>query len=262
MKKDISEQVPEIKQLCAIAERLASRGWAEANAGNMSVRLTEPPISMKKVKEEFHLPEKYSNLAGETFLVTATRSRMRDIPLKPADCLGIVKISADGSNYQKLWGKAPATSEFPSHLAIHSMCKREKPKIGAILHTHPPHLIALSHFPEMQEGDALNNVLKRMHPEIPILMPSGIEVVEYHLPGTVKLAHQTVKALRRVSLVIWRMHGVVSIAPDIERAYDQVELYEKGAQIYLMALWTGRRISGLTDKALKEAENYAKKWEQ
>lgn len=263
MNKNIFEQIPEIKQLCAIAQRLADKGWAEANAGNMSVRLDGALPNLAKVEERFPLPEKRVDLAGEVFLVSATRSRMRDIPHIPSECMGIVEICEDGSSYKKLWGKAPATSEFPSHLAVHAMCKAEKPYIKAILHTHPPHLIVLSHFTEMQRKGALNDVLKRMHPEIPILMPSGIELVDYRLPGTVELAHQTVEALRKVSLVVWRMHGVVSIASDIERAYDQIELYEKGAQLYLMGLWAGKRIEGLTDESLKEAwKVYGRQWEK
>lgn len=262
MNEHISKLIPEIKQLCAIAKLLANNGWAEANAGNISIRLERELHHLTESGEQFPLPAKYSELAEKFFLVTATKSRMRDIPNKPADCLGIIKISADGSSYVKLWGKTPVTSEFPSHLAIHSMCKKKRPTIKAILHTHPPYLLVLSHFPEMRKNEALNDVLKRMHPEIPILMPSGMKLLPYRLPGTVKLANETVKALRKVSLVVWCMHGVVSIAPDIEQAYDQVELYEKVAQIYLMGIWAGKRISGLSNESLKEAwQVYGKKWE-
>ena len=121
-----------------------------------------------------------------------------------------------GGRCDILWGAGPPTSEFPAHLAIHAMCLEKRPEMRAVLHTHPPYLIAMSHLPAMQEPCALDNALRKMHPEVSILVPDGIDIMDYRIPGSVELGLATRDALEKRNLVVWPMHGVVSVAADID----------------------------------------------
>jgi rhamnulose-1-phosphate aldolase len=245
---------PEIEGFAHVAEWLVRRGWAEANAGNMSLRLEHPstPLWHGPV-EDYPLPMVFPSLDGLHFLVTATRSRARDLPSAPAKTTGLLKIVDEGRSMRILWGAGPPTSEFPAHLAIHAMCLEKRPEMRAVLHTHPPYLIAMSHLPAMQEPCALDNALRKIHPEVSIQIPDGIDIMDYRIPGSVELGLATRDALVNRNLVVWPMHGVVSVADDIDRALDQVEIVEKAALIYLLVLSTGQQPIGLTDDQISES---------
>jgi rhamnulose-1-phosphate aldolase len=245
---------PEIERFARVAEWLVRRGWAEANAGNMSYRLEDPTFPLwQGPVEDFPLPVTFPSLEGQHFLVTATRSRARDLPTNPAKTTGLIKITDDGSSMRILWGAGPPTSEFPAHLAIHAMCLEKRREMRAVLHTHPPNLIAMSHLPDLQDPCALDSALRMMHPEVSILVPDGIAGMEYHIPGTVELGLATRDALEHFSLAVWPMHGVVSLAEDMETALDQVEIIEKAAMIYLLVLATGQKPVGLSVSQISDS---------
>ena len=244
---------PEVQRLSRVAQWLYQKGWAEANAGNMSVRLvTEEILPLEGPSEDFALKHPCPSLAGARFLVTATGRRMRDLPRDPGAVLGLVEILPGGSAYRRLWGSCPVTSEFPSHLCIHAMCAEGRPEMKAVLHTHPPHVIALSQVSELRQTRALNAALERMHPEVPIRVPRGVVYLDYDAPGTLSLGEKTRDALRTHDVVLWSMHGLVALAPDVERALDLAEVTEKAAEIYLLARSAGRPPEGLSDRQIDE----------
>jgi rhamnulose-1-phosphate aldolase len=248
---------PEVQRIMRVARWLAERGWAEANAGNMSVRLSEGvDLGNEEPSMEVSLKKQFPELEHRTFLVTSTHSRARDISGDPEGNLGLLKIVDRGDKYLCMWGTAPPTSEFPAHLAVHEMCIDKRPEINAILHTHPPHLIAMSHMPEMQKPGALNRALRAMHPEVGILVPDGIMSIDYRIPGSVDLGEATRDALIDRNMVIWPMHGVVSIASDLDIALDQVEIVEKAAQVYLLVLSGGCEPIGLSPEQIMESRSY------
>jgi rhamnulose-1-phosphate aldolase len=172
--------------------------------------------------------------------------------------MSLVEILPGGNIVMRLWGSGRPTSEFPAHLSIHAMCASERPEIRAVLHTHPPNLVAMSHLPDMQAPGALNNAVRRMHPECFVLVPKGIEHVGFRTPGSMDLGEATRDALRKRNVALWSKHGIVSIAPDLEKALDQVEILEKAATIYLLARGAGIRPVGISDKQISET---CKFWE-
>ncbi|MFH1676468.1 MAG: rhamnulose-1-phosphate aldolase [bacterium] len=249
----------EILKFRRLAQLLAERGWAEANAGNYSVKIdNSDDFELYAEPKNYPLPKPYPALSGKRFLVTATGSRSRDIPHDPASGVGLAEIVDKGNSYRILWGTGPLTSEFPAHLAIHAMCLSDRPEIGAIIHTHPPHLIALSHLADMHESDKLNEILKSMHPEVPILVPRGIGFIPFLIPGSIDLGEATCDALRNRNVVLWSMHGIVSIGENIDRALDQIEILEKAARIYLLAISSGRNLIGLTDNEISDCRKFWK----
>jgi len=248
---------PEMRSLVRVAQLLAERGWAEANAGNMSVRLerdTVPPIPGPF--EEFPLKHSFPEADGRWFFVTATKSRARDVPRIPDQTVGLVEMISGGSALRCHWGAAPPTSEFPAHLSIHSNCVRNRPDMKAVLHTHPPNLIAMSHLAGLQKPGALNEALRKMHPEVGILVPGGVGEMGYRIPGSLELGIATGDALASCNVAIWPMHGIVSLAADLDSALDQVEIIEKAARIYMLVLAAGHEPVGLTDQQIRESRAF------
>lgn len=248
---------PEILRFARIASLLAQKGWAEANAGNLSVMLEKSslkilPNAIGSLKLEYSFPSLRKNL----FLVTATKSRARDVLSMPDKCIGLVELGNDGVELLCRWGTMPPTSEFPAHLSIYSACEEKRPEIRAVLHTHPPNIIALSHLPDMRDDKSINSALKMMHPEVGILLPEGISLVNFAVPGSVHLGQETSKALETCRVALWQMHGVVSIAENLDIALDQVEIVEKAAMLYLLVRATGQEPLGLTKKQILESRKF------
>lgn len=240
-----------------VSKLLAERGWAEANAGNMSVKVDVddlPQYTQTCCEHRFDNP--FPDLAGDWFVVTATKSRARDMERIPSRTIGLMEIMEGGIGSVCHWGTAPPTSEFPAHLSIYSACKEAQPEIKAVLHTHPPNLVALSHLPDMQDPGRINKALRSMHPEVPILVPGGINVMEFCIPGSFELGCATGDALKTHRIAMWPMHGVVSIAEDLEKALDQIEIIEKAATIYMLVRSTGQDPVGLSREQIIESRAY------
>ena len=97
-----------------IAAQLASMGWAEANAGNISVLL--PAGSDSSIWDEDVitdiLPSPIPELAGRTFLVTCAGSRFRKLPMELDTEIIPVRVSADGMKVIRLASGKEPTTEF------------------------------------------------------------------------------------------------------------------------------------------------------
>jgi len=244
---------PQTALMGRIGALIADHGWAEGNAGNMSVRLDEgvrapkakrgaPAVAMKLA---------FPKLAGRRFLVTATGQRMRDIERVPAQALVLVELLPGGGSYQVLWGSGRPTSEFICHLAVHDVCAEADPDMLAVLHVHSPHLIALSHLTRLQTSAAFADALQRVHPEgCVILGLCGLTFVPFMVGSTPPLAEATRQALTSNQLAMWSMHGLVVRATDLEAAMDRAEMAERAAQLYLLRLAADPAARGLSDEQL------------
>ncbi|MGD0485303.1 MAG: class II aldolase/adducin family protein, partial [Gemmatimonadales bacterium] len=131
---------------------LWQKGWAEANAGNLSFDVTDilPASPAAGGGAAVPLGAAYLELAGRRILVTAAGTRMRDLAREPDAGCGILQCTGDGAGYHVAWRGDPAapftpTSELPSHLAIHAALRRRGAPHRAVVHTHPTELLALSH---------------------------------------------------------------------------------------------------------------------
>ena len=108
------------KDIGRIAAELARTGWAEANAGNISVLLPEGADDMIWENQIFSdsLPIPIPELAGRTFLVTCAWSRFRTLQQKLDTEIVPVRISSDGLKIIRLEGSKDPTSEFSTHLLV------------------------------------------------------------------------------------------------------------------------------------------------
>lgn len=144
--------------------------------------------------------------------------------LKPSD---IVCVKKDGT----VIGDHKPSSEYPFHLAIY----RKRPDIKAIVHAHPPGLVAFS--------------IVRKTPDTRILpqtfsLCGEIGYAPYALPGTEELGQSIANEFGKgVSVVIMENHGTVIGGTDISDAYQKFESIEVSARSILYGNKIGKPVS-------------------
>ena len=256
---ELSDPVAEVaRDMAEVGDILWDRGWAERNAGNLSVDVTDLLGSGgPDLRQHRKLPAaiRSSALAGRSFLITATGARLRELTTRPGRGLLLVRIEDDLDGYRVVWGGQPtsrATSELPAHLEIHALLRNSRASYTAIVHTHPTHLIALTHFDSLTREHEISQLLWSMHPEVRVVLPDGVGFAPYRCPGTDDLATATVEALRHHRLCLWEKHGCVCVGHDALEAFDLIDTADKAAQIYLLCRNAGHPPQGLSPEQLDE----------
>ncbi len=254
--KEIQQVVDEIAD---VAGYMWERGWAERNAGNFTVDVTNLLPRHIKDGSQFlfvTLPVSQSELAGRSFIVKVAGARMRDVARNPKKHLLLISIAQDYSGYMVLWGgegsASQPTSEFISHLKIHQYLRRNGLPLTTFLHTHPPHLIALTQNEKYLQEDPINHLLNTMHPEVNICIPDGVGIAPYRCPGSEELADVTVTALQKHRVILWEKHGCAAVAKDISEAFDLIDVVEKAASIFFINKNSGCMPQGISDEQLAE----------
>ena len=74
-----------------------------------------------------------------------------------------------------------------------------------------------------------------MIPETKAFCPRGPGIIPHQLPGSNILAESTIKELADYDVTLWEKHGVFAVEEDIMMAFDQVDVLNKSAQIYICA---------------------------
>jgi rhamnulose-1-phosphate aldolase len=255
-----------ILELAEVAGFLWERGWAERNAGNISVNITSlfPDKELDKFSTYpfLPLPRAYPELARQLLLVTSTGSKMRDAAKNPLEELCLVYIGNSSSAYHiivpdQAMKQLMPTSELPTHLAVHETLLKTNAPEKALMHTHVTELIALTHDPRFLTSEALTDILWRMHPETVILQPRGFGFVPFGIPGTEKIAVSTARNFEEHPVVIWEKHGALAIGKTISEAFDELDLAAKAAGIYLSCARVGFEPRGFTDEQISEMRNHA-----
>lgn len=242
----------------AVAGWLWQRGWAERNAGNISVRLTEDELTSFPDEQPtlLPLPKRCETIAGFHFLVTATNTRMRDVAARPLETLLLIRISDDGTGYRILSPTGETalrpTSEMPAHLCIHEMLTARRPTHRVVMHTHVTELIAMTQVRELCDEQRLNSILLGMHPETRIFVPDGVGFVPYTLPGSRAIGEATVRALEDHSAALWEKHGLFATGRDPLETFDLIDILAKSASIWFLCRSAGYEPEGLTESQLHE----------
>jgi len=247
-----------VQQVAEVAQYLWDRGWAERNAGNISVNInhlvTEKPDDLNQYTVH-HLPQQYPLLANHLFFVTGTGKRMRDLARSPEKNAIFIKISSDGSHYQILKNKTTdflPTSELPTHLAIHQQIAESGRHEKVIMHAHVLELIALTHFPENTSAKAINKIIWGMHPETKMFLPEGLGFVPFTKPGSVEIAKKTLQEFENHKLVLWEKHGIFASAENVMDAFDNIDIASKSAKIWFMCKQAGFDPVGLSPQQINE----------
>lgn len=265
--ESILTERPQLKKaLDSVAEvtgYLWQKGWAERNGGNLTLNITEyvdeQMMAMPAISGVLPIGVTLPNLKGCWFYCKGTGKRMRDLARDPMSAGSIIRILDDCASYE-IVGDAVIvpTSELPSHLALQDYAIAQGSNYKATLHTHPIELIAMSHSKEFLDSRHLTEVLWSMIPETLAFAPLGIGVVPYALPSSVELADATLELIKRYDVVLWEKHGTVAVGTDMMEAFDQTDVLNKAACIYMAGKNFGFTPEGMTPEAVKEIRDVFK----
>jgi ribulose-5-phosphate 4-epimerase/fuculose-1-phosphate aldolase len=126
--------------------------------------------------------------------------------------------------------------ETPSmESGMHAAIYQARPDVQAIAHTHQAYASA----------PALINVrIPALFDEQIRFLGRSVEIVPYAPSGTGRLRNKIAKAVKNGhNAYILQNHGAVCFGHDLERAMNNVEILEKCAVAYLLALCTERKVT-------------------
>ncbi len=175
----------ERRSVVAVAREISRLGMVPATAGNVSVR------------------------GRGGILITPTRHPYRSMRTRD-----LVLLASDGV---QIGGRLRPSRETPLHLAVY----RERPEVGAIIHTHSPYATAWSfrglRLPDSEDLEYLG--VGPVHTSEPC--PAGSE----------SLARAVVAGLGDSKATLIGEHGVVAVGSDPWEALEVAEVVESAARI-------------------------------
>ena len=204
-------------EVLEIARQMDEKGLVVGTSGNVSQRFTERD--------------------GRELVAITPSGRYYDT-MKAED---IVIVDMEG---RRVEGELASSMETVMHLGIYKARK----KVCAIVHTHAVF------------GSAIAVVGK----EIPSLLDDQvaflggeIKVAAYALPGSPELAKNAVAALGSRNAVVLANHGTLAVGRNLREAFNNCELLEKTARIYVLAMGLGALTSIPADMAEVEKAFFA-----
>ena len=144
----------------------------------------------------------------------------------------IMQIKPDGT----IIGPHKPSSEYPFHLAIYAA----RPDLKAVLHAHPPALVAFSLIREIPDTTLIPDAK---------LICGDIRMAEYALPGSKLLGEKIAKEFANgINTVMLENHGVVIGSDDLFKAFMTFETLDYCARLEINARSLGKVPHGLSDK--------------
>jgi ribulose-5-phosphate 4-epimerase/fuculose-1-phosphate aldolase len=118
--------------------------------------------------------------------------------------------------------------------ALHAGVYKVRGDVNAIVHTHQVYASSLA---------ILDAPIPALFDEQARFLGRSVEIIPYGPSGTGFLTRRVVKAVKsNNNAYIMKNHGVLCFGHYVERAAHNVEIVEKCAHAYLMALCTGRKV--------------------
>ena len=236
--KDIMN-APFLVEMIRTTTNMYRLGWDERNGGNISVLLDEAEVAeyldvnhvIRTIPTGFDAP----SLAGKYFMVTGTGKYFKNVQYDPAANLGIIRIAADGTTAELLWGYSDGgkfTSELPAHLMSHVARLTVDSANRVVMHCHPANLLAMTYVHDLDER-AFTRTLWQMCTECIVVFPDGVNVLPWMLCGTNEIGIATAEKMNTARLVVWAQHGIYGAGKDLDETFGLIETAEKAAEIYL-----------------------------
>ena len=92
-----------------------------------------------------------------------------------------------------------------------------------------------------------------MIPETKAFAPRGLGIVPYMMPSSKELADETIRIIDEdYDVVMWEKHGVFAVETDIMNAFDQVDVLNKSATIFMCGKAMGFNPDGMTDRQMQD----------
>lgn len=132
--------------------------------------------------------------------------------------------------------KMLAGSRKPSvETAMHAAIYLARPDVNAIVHTHQAYVSTLA---------LINVSIPALFDEQSRFLGRRVEIIPYAPSGTGLLKNTIAKHVRdHNNAYIMQNHGALCFGQDVERAEHNVEILEKCALSYLLALCTERKVT-------------------
>jgi rhamnulose-1-phosphate aldolase len=230
-------------------------GWHERNAGNISLRLNREEINSVKAdftykREWTLLSEPVPSMAGELVFTTVSGSYFIDMEYDSENKFCICEISEDGSAYRIVWGGVKPTSELCGHLMSLGELKLRNGG-RAVYHCHPANIVSLSYLLPADDKK-VSEAIWESETECAFVLPQGIGVVGFYVPGTLELAKATAEKVKKFDAILWSYHGVFACGDSIASAFGLAHAIEKAAEIKIKVLSTGLPVVGKITREQQE----------
>ncbi len=183
------------EEFVEIGRRMYQKNFIIGTEGNLSCRLTEGRL-------------------------LATVSGVCKWELREED---VVIIDEQGN---VLEGKGKPSTEIKMHLEVY----RQRPDVQAIVHAHPPYVIALSLVGFRWEVAYM--------PES-ALMLGAVPVAPYARPSTHQVPESIREPIRHSDVVVLERHGSLTVGKTLKEAYFKLETLEHTARIIWLAYQLG-----------------------
>jgi L-ribulose-5-phosphate 4-epimerase len=126
---------------------------------------------------------------------------------------------------------------------MHSIIYKMRPDVHAVVHTHQ---IFGSVFAVISEP------IPALFDEVAFSLGHMVEVVPYALSGSVDLVNNVkAKLSNNDNAYILQNHGILALGKNLDKALLHAELLEKTAQVYSIALSTGKPIHTLPEPVIE-----------
>jgi len=186
-------------EVLEIARRMYEKGLVVGASGNVSQRFREPD--------------------GRELVAITPSGRHYDT-MKAED---IVLVDMEG---QRVEGELAASIETMLHVGIYKARK----KVCAVVHTHAVFGSAIA---------VSGKEIPSLFDDQVTLLGGEIKVAAYALPGSPDLAKNAVAALGLRNAVVLANHGTVTVGRNLREAFNNCELLEKTARVYVLAMGLG-----------------------
>lgn len=196
-------------EIAAICRQAWERGLLAGFNGNVSCLLPDP----------FE--------GKECFLITRTGAAKSSLTDNDFALVSLENGPNGSGGVHTLAGGKPS-SETPMHIEIYNHC----PKARAIVHTHPPHMLALSLLIPFEERLKLPLFEADTYRKNMSMAPD-------HEPGTRVLACAIAEEAKNYQAVWMEKHGLAAHGPDLCFALGLTEELEQLAKVQLMAMQAG-----------------------
>jgi L-fuculose-phosphate aldolase len=187
------------REVLETAQRMDEKGLVVGTSGNVSQRFKEP---------------------NGRELVAITPSGQQYDTMRVED---IVLVDMEGQHVE---GELSPSIETMLHVGIYNARK----KVCAVVHAHAVFgsVIAVT-------GRSIPAILD----DQVICLGGEIKVAKYALPGSPELVNNVVAALGTRNAVILANHGTLSVGRNVREAFNNCELLEKTARVYILAMGLG-----------------------
>ena len=151
----------------------------------------------------------------------------------------IMQINPDGT----IVGLHRPSVEYPFHLAIY----KKRPDLRAVLHAHPPALVAFSLLREIPDTSIIPDAR---------FLSGKITIAKYALPGSATLGDKISAEFEKgINTVMLENHGVVLGSTSLFKAFMNFEMLDYCARIQINAKALGGTIHGLSERHMEIYKN-------